>query len=120
MDIVGHVERGDQLEQVFLRGAGREAIELALHADLFAGLAFVADVNFAARIVADEDRGEAGNDAVVLDEFDDLLGELGANLLSEFFTVEDGGGHGAEEESGVGGQGGGATILTRIGERVRR
>ena len=57
-------------------------------------LPLVADVDFAGRVVADQDRGQAGDDAVVLDELDDFLGELGADLLSQFLAVEDGCGHG--------------------------
>ena len=70
MDGVVLVELGDQLQQVFLRDVGGEAVELALDADFFAGLALVADVDFAGRIVADEHGREAGDDAVVLDELD--------------------------------------------------
>ena len=94
MDLVVLVQLGDELEQVVLRGVGRQAMELALDADLFARLALVADVDFAGRVVADEHGGEAGHDAVVLNELDDLLGELRANLLGQLFAVEDGGGHG--------------------------
>ena len=72
---------------------GVEPVELAFDADGFARPAFVADVDFAGRVVAHEDRRQARHDAVVLDELDHLLGELRANLLGQFLAVEDGGGH---------------------------
>ena len=77
-----------------------QPVQLALDADRLARLALVADVHFAGRIVAHQHRRQARHDAVVLNELDDLLGKLRANLLGQLLAVENGGGHGRVESRG--------------------
>ena len=80
--------------QQFFRRCGRvEAVQLAFDADRLACAALVAHVHFAGRIVAHQHGRQARHDAVVLDELDNLLGKLRANLLGQLLAVENSGGH---------------------------
>src|SRR5438876_534176 len=64
-------------------------LQRAGHADVIAGLAFVLDVNLAGGIVADQDGGEAGPQALFDDETVDLGGNLGLHGLRQLFAVEE-------------------------------
>ena len=77
------IEVADDLEEFFLRGFRRELDFHRMESEVGTGAGFRADVNFGRGVVADEDDGKAGPDA---------LGEEFSGFCAAF--VEDGGGYG--------------------------
>ena len=59
MDLAVFVEAMNYLEQLAFARLRRQPHELARHADLFASLSLVADIDFAGWVFADEHRGQA-------------------------------------------------------------
>ena len=76
VDGVVLVQAIEDLHQLVLGRRGREDVELAAHADLVRGLLLVARVDLARGVLADEDGGEAGHDAVPVLEGADTLGDF--------------------------------------------
>ena len=117
----------DPLQQLFLGGGGRKAVQAAFDANPLAGEALVFDVDRAGGIVADQHGSQARRLAVVLDEVGHGFGELQLDLGGERFAVENGGGQAeilvqtaqlpvnfrAVRRSPIGG----ATLLKRAGAR---
>jgi hypothetical protein len=64
-----------------------QAVKLAIDSHLFATPPFVADVNFAGRIVAHQYSRETGNNTVVLDELHDVIGYFGLDRFGDSFAV---------------------------------
>ena len=87
------VERGDLGEQFRLGGVSRQAVFEAVKSRFFCLDAFVAYIDFACRIFADEDDGEAGRDAGFFAEGGGFLRDLGADGGGEGFAVDDCGAH---------------------------
>jgi hypothetical protein len=63
------------------------------HAELFAGSDFAFDVNVRRGILADENCGETGTNALGV-KVGNILFELGKNFVADFETVESLSGHG--------------------------
>jgi hypothetical protein len=81
------VEPVDQLQQLVLAGAGRQAMVEALHAELGGDPALALDVDLARRIVADQDGGEAGLDAL-RHQLGDAFADAGAQAGGEGLAVD--------------------------------
>ncbi len=64
VDVVAGVEGGDQVEHVFGGDVVGRGDEVAVNAEFGAGLHLAADVDLRGGDVADQDRGEAGPDAL--------------------------------------------------------
>ena len=79
--VLGLVKLGDELQKVVDRRIGRQTLEPAVDSQAAAGVSLVADVNFARRVVADQHRGQAGDDGVVFDEVGDLFCQLRLDFL---------------------------------------
>lgn len=60
-----------------------------MHADLDRHLALAADVDLARRIVADEDHGKAGDEAVARRDLPHLARHAGAQACGEGLAVDD-------------------------------
>ena len=87
------VQLVDQRQQVRLRGIGVQLVLVRIHADFDGLLALVADVDLARRVLADQNHGEAGGDAVAGLECGNLRRDFLTNRGGEGFTVYDLGGH---------------------------
>ena len=68
---------------------------------LLARLLLAAHVDLAGRVVAHQHRGQAGRYARLAAELGQFLGDLGANLLRECFSVEDRGSHGSRSQGAM-------------------
>jgi hypothetical protein len=89
-----------------LAGARVEAVELAAHADLDGGLLFVARVDDAGRVFADEHHVQSRRAAVRLgDEARDLEPHLVTNLLGDRLAIEQLGVHRGAQLTRFGGDG---------------
>lgn len=93
VDIVVVVEVDDELKHVVGGSTGRRAMKPVSHAELFAGSDFAFDVNVRRGILADENCGETGTNALGV-KVGNILFELGKNFVADFETVESLSGHG--------------------------
>jgi len=69
---------------------------LAVEADFMAGFDLASDVYLRRGVVANEDDGKARTDAGCGHDFD-FRGEFAADVVGDFYTVEDCGGHSGTE-----------------------
>ena len=90
VDGVVGIQRAEEREEVRLRRAGGEPVKAAAHADLVRGLLFVARVDLARGILADEHDVQPGHGAMRASESVDALPDLGADGLGQRVAVEDG------------------------------
>ena len=87
------VQLVDQRQQIGLGRRGVQLVLIGVHADFDGLLALVADVYLARRVLADQNHGEAGGDAVIGLQRRDLRRDFLANRSGEGFAVDDLGGH---------------------------
>ncbi len=88
MDTPVRIEPRHQVEQFASHGFSGQPVGQAPHAGLLAGFLLVPDVDLAARIFADQDRGETGNWPPLAGELSHLVGDLRANVLGKRFSVQ--------------------------------
>ncbi len=81
------VEVVDRVQELFGRGGGAQFVQFAADAAFFAGLALVAYVDLTGRVLAHQDRGQAGDHARLLRELGHLLGSLALDLLCQGLSV---------------------------------
>ena len=87
------VEIVDEAKQLGLGGVGGQAMLEARHAGGERRLVLGADIDLARRILADQQRGEAGLAAGVRDEGRHRGGDPGPETLGERLAVDQNGGH---------------------------
>ncbi len=83
------VEALDQRQQLGLRGLGRQAVGLGMHARGGGLLALAADIDLAGGVLADQHHGQARRQAVLGLQGRDLGGDLLAKLGREGLAVDD-------------------------------
>ena len=87
------VELGDQREQFGLGGSGRQLVGEAGHAGFFAGFPFVADVELAGLVGADQDGGQARPHAALPQQVGHSGSYFGLDDLGQMLTIKDRRGH---------------------------
>jgi len=102
MDTPVRIEPRHQVEQFTRRGFGGQQVEQALHPGPRASFFLVPNVDLAARVFADQDRGETGNRPPLAGEIGHLVADLRADLLGKRFSVQNRGTHLDTSFSGLG------------------
>jgi hypothetical protein len=82
------VQLTHQREQVIFAGFGREAMQLALNTDSLTRLPLVPHVNVTGWILTHQYGGQAGHQAVVLDQACNLLTQFRLDFCGDRFSVE--------------------------------
>src|SRR3989454_11323662 len=93
VDVRPRIQRGNQLQQLGLSGAGRQVKRLGAHPGPAEGLRLPPDIQHRRRIVTDENRREARRNTVPCRQRGGLSGDLAFNLRGERFSIENAGRH---------------------------
>ncbi len=83
------IERGDAIEQLCFAGRCRELAIEGAHARFRDGLGFVADIDFARRIISDQHDRDAGHDAPVAAQTVHGIRNLAAQVGCDCLAVDD-------------------------------
>ena len=93
VDLLVSIERRDQIDQLDFTGDGGQLVVESLHAGFRHRLGFIADVDFACRVFADQNNGEARHDTAIATQAMDGIRHLATQVRRDCLAVDNTCGH---------------------------